>query len=109
MSSNSRRHAGAALFAAWISIPAVAHAQTSAVERSLMNRIGPEARAPVGEYRPASTRGAGDQSQGSRALLGTVAAIRLAEAEPGAADSGFPTPSEALLGQPSRPKTQQEK
>jgi len=109
MSRNSRRYAGAALVAAWISIPAAAHAQTSAVERSLMNRIGPEARAPVGEYRPAWTRGAGDQSQGSRALLGTVGAIRLARAEPGAAGSGSPTPVEALLGQPARLKTHHEK
>ena len=105
MSRNSRGYAGAALLAAWMSIPAMAHAQASAAERSLMNRVGPESRTLVGEYQPASTRGTDDQSQASRALLGTVGAIRLAGPETRTAESGFPTPEQALLGQTVRPKT----
>lgn len=105
MLKNSRSYAGAALLAACMSIPAMAHAQASAAERSLMNRVGPEPRAPVGEHQPASTRGTDDRSQAPRALLGTVGAIRFAGPETGAADSGFPTPEQALLGQTVRPKT----
>lgn len=108
MSRNSRSYAGAALLAAWMSIPAMVHAQTSAAERSLMNRVGPEPRSQVGEHQPASTRGTADQSQASRALLGTVGAIRFAGSETGLADSGLRTPEQALLGQPARPKTRKE-
>jgi hypothetical protein len=108
MSRNPRSYAGAALLAALMSIPAMAHAQTSAAERSLMNRISPEPRSQVGEHQPASTRGTGDQSQASRALLGTVGAIRFARSETGVADSGFPTQEQALLGQPARPKPRKE-
>ncbi len=108
MSMNSRSYAGAALLAAWMSIPAMVHAQTSATERSLMNRISPELRSQVGEHQPAATRGTGDQSQASRALLGTAGTIRFAVSETGAADSGFPTPEQALLGQPARPRTRKE-
>lgn len=105
MSRNSRSYAGAALLAACMSLPAMAHAQTSAAERSLMNRVGPDPRSLVGEHQPASTRGTDDQSQASRALLGTVGPIRFAGPETGTADSGFPTPEQALLGRTVRPKT----
>jgi hypothetical protein len=108
MSRNSRSYAGAALLAAWMSIPAMAQAQTSAAERGLMNRVGPNLRSQVGEHQPASTRGTGDQSQASRALLGTVGPIRFAVSETGTAVSGFPAPEQALLGQPARPKPRKE-
>lgn len=108
MSKNSRSYAGAALLAACMSIPAMAQAQTSAGDRSLMNRVGLESRSQVGERHPASIRGTGDQSQASRALQGTVGAIRFAGLETEAADSGLPTPEQALLGQPARPKTRNE-
>ena len=52
MSRNSRSYAGAALLAAWMSIPAMVHAQTSATERSLLNRISPDPRSQVGEHQP---------------------------------------------------------
>lgn len=109
MSTNSRSYAGAALLAAWMSIPAMVHAQTSATERSLMNRTSPVPPGQVGDYyQPASPRGTGDESQASRALLGTVGAIRFAGSDTGAAGSGFPTPEQALLGQPARPATRKE-
>jgi len=105
MSRNLRSYAGAALLAAWMSIPAMMHAQTNATERSLMNRISPEPRTLVGEHQPASTRRADDQSQASRALLGTTDAIWSAGPRTGTAHSGLPTPEQALLGQAARPKT----
>lgn len=105
MSRNSRSYAGTALLAACMSIPAMAHAQTSAMERSLMNRVGPEAPSLVGVHQPASTRGTDGQSQASRALLGAVGAIQFAGPETVTADPGFPTSEQALLGQMVRPKT----
>lgn len=108
MRNKSRSFAGAALLAAWMSIPASAYAQTSAGERSLMNRISPEFPSQAGERRPASASETGDYSQASRALLGSVDAIRFARSDTGAADPGFPTPEQALLGQPARRKTRHE-
>jgi hypothetical protein len=108
MSRSSRSFAGAALLAAWMSIPAMAQAQSSAAEQSLMNRVGPGLHYQAGEHQPASTRGTGDQSQAARALLGTVSPISLAGSETGAADSRFPVPEHALLGQPPRPRTRKE-
>ena len=106
MSRNSRSYTGTALLVAWVSIPAMMHAQTSATERSLLNRISPELRSQVGEQQP--TLGPGNQSQASRALLGTVGAIRFAGSETGSADSALLTVEQALLGQPARPKTRKE-
>lgn len=108
MSRNSRTYTGAALLVAWMSIPAIMHAQTGAAERSLMNRVGLELRSQAREQGPAATRGPGDQSQAPRALLGTVGTIRFAGWETGAADSGFQTPEQALLGRPGRAKTRNE-
>jgi hypothetical protein len=102
MSRNSRSYAGAALLAAWISIPAVAQAQASTAERSLMNHVGWDPRSHTGEHQPASSLGTGEQSPGSRALRNTVGAIRFIGSETGAADSGSPTPEQALLGQSRR-------
>ena len=104
MSRNSRSYAGAALLAAWMSIPVMAHAQTSAAERSLMNQVRLEPRSQVGEHQQASPEGRSDQSQASRALLGTVGAIPFAGSEMEATGPGFPTPEQMLLGQPARPK-----
>lgn len=104
MLSISRGYAVAALLAASMSIPAMVHAQTSAAERSLMNRVGLEPRSGLGEPQPASTLGTGGPSQASRALLGTVGTIRLAGLEAGAAESGVPAPEQALLGRFARPK-----
>ena len=81
MSRNSRSYAVTALLAACMSILATAHAQTSAMERSLLNRVGPEAPSLVGVHQPASTRGTHGQSQASRALLGAVGAIQFAGPE----------------------------
>jgi hypothetical protein len=108
MSRNSRKYAGAALLAALMSIPVVAQAQTSAAERSLMNQVDTKSPSQVGEHDRASTLETGDQSQASRALLGTVAATRFAGAEARAADSGFPTPELVLLGHSIRPKAGKE-
>jgi hypothetical protein len=91
-----------------MSIPAMVHAQTSATERSLMNRTSPVPPGQIGEHQPASTHGTGDESQASRALLGTVGAIQFAGSETVVAGSGFPTPEQALLGQPARPATRKE-
>lgn len=107
MLKNPRSYAGAALLAVSVLIPAIAHAQTSAAERSLMNRVGYEFGIQVGERQSASTRGPGHQSQASRALLGTVGTSPFAGLEP-AAISGFPTPEQALLGRLARPKTHDE-
>ena len=76
MSRNSRSFTGTALLAALMSIPAMAHAQTSSAEKSLMNRVSPDPQSQIGEHQPVSTRGAGDQSLASRALQGTVGAIQ---------------------------------
>jgi hypothetical protein len=87
-----------------MSIPVMAHAQTSAAERSLMNQVRLEPRSQVGEHQQASRGGRSDQSQASRALLGTVGASPFAGSEMEATGSGFPTPEQLLLGQPVRPK-----
>jgi lactam utilization protein B len=98
MSRNSRSYTGAALVVAWMAIPAVVHAQRTVAERSLMNQAGSELRSEIGAQQPVETDGVGDHSQGSRALLGTVDAIRLDVSEPGVTDYGFPTAEQALLG-----------
>jgi hypothetical protein len=108
MSRISRGCAGAMLLAACMAIPAMAQAQASMADRILMNRIGPEFRGQVGANQPGATRKTDDHSQASRALLGTVDAIRLTASEPGAAESRFPTAEQALLGQSARPKDRKE-
>ena len=104
----SRSYAGAALLAACMAIPAMAQAQAGMADRILMNRVGPELQGQAGAHQSGATRKTDDQSQASRALLGTVDAIRLAVSEPGAAESRFPTAEQALLGQPARPKGRKE-
>lgn len=108
MSLNSRSYAGAALLAASMSIPAMAHAQVGVAERSLMNRVGLEPRSQTSVHQPGSAPGSGYESQASRALQGTVVAIRFAGSETAMADSGVPTAEQALLGQAPRPKTRKE-
>lgn len=108
MSRNSRSYARAALVAAWLTIPAAAHAQTSGAERSLMNRVGVELRAQVVTHQPGSTRRTTGDSEGSRALLGTVGASRFDGLETGETGPGYPTREEALLGHRARPKARNE-
>lgn len=108
MSRISRSYAGAALLVACMAIPAMAQAQTSSADRALMNRVGPELRGQVGAQHPGATRKVGDQSLASRALLGTVDAMRLDVSDSGAGAWRFPTAEQALLGQPARAKIRKE-
>jgi hypothetical protein len=96
------------MVAAWLSIPAAAHAQTSGAERSLMNRVGVELRGPVVTHQSGSTAWTNGEPDGSQALLGTVGAMPFAGSETAATGSGFPTLEQALLGQRARPKARDE-
>lgn len=104
MSRNSRRFAGAALFAAWMSIPAVAQAQAGTAERSLMNRVAPELRSQVGKYQSGVARGIRDQALAARALMGTTGELRYVMSNTGSADAGFPSAELALTGRPASSK-----
>jgi hypothetical protein len=104
MLSKSRNHAGAALLAAWISIPAMVEAQATAAEQGLMNRVGPELPRPLGEHPASAARAGDDHGLASRALLGTGGAIRFGGGERVVADLGSPSPEQALRGQAARPK-----
>jgi hypothetical protein len=105
MSPHSRGYTATALLAALMAIPAMAQAQTGAAEKSLMNRVTRDVRGPVAEHQAVAIRGDGDRSQGARALLGTVGAVQFGERDGGAADSGAPSPEQALLGRVARGKT----
>ena len=110
MSNRSRSCAGAAFLTVLISIPAMAQAQASVAERSLMNRrAGTELATRMGEtWTSAESPRTVDQEQASRALLGTVGAVVLTPRAEGVAGGRFPTPEEALLGEIARPKSRRE-
>jgi hypothetical protein len=107
MSRHSRGYTAAALLAALMAIPAMAQAQTSVAEKSLMNRVGREARDQAGQHQPVARGGTGDRSQASRALLGTVGAVGFAAREAEGAYSGSPGSEQALLGRPARSTTRE--
>jgi hypothetical protein len=105
MSSNSRSYAGVVLLAACMSIPSMAQAQASTAEQGLMNRVGLGLPSVFNEQEPGATRPLSGQTQSSRALLGTIQPVRVRVSE----DFSLLTSEQALLGQPARVKTREEK